>query len=357
MKVKAIDIARGLGISKATVSLALNNKPGVSEEKRQEIFAYKRQLENRESAFQTLEEKRPGLLGNPQKQANVIMVVMASKGKKIAINSELDLWTDVLAAFQRTAQKAGFETQVMYVNALGDDMESVVSACGAERVAGVMLASTELDDGDFSCFQTISKPLVIYDNEVEEPGITCVVLNNALGIRKAVRYLLERDMRDIIYLANSGDIYNFRKRREGFILEMTSQCIDLYTPERIVVIGKTINEVDENMTAYLESHPLPQAFITENYQVTIGVTRALRRRGILLPEDISLIGVDKLPSYMTGDISINCVCVPQAERAVIAMTTLLRNVVCDRPDDQTIVCSTVVNCTLEEGDSVRGRLL
>ena len=40
MKVKAADIARQLGLSKATVSLALNNKPGVSNKTKKMIFEY-----------------------------------------------------------------------------------------------------------------------------------------------------------------------------------------------------------------------------------------------------------------------------------------------------------------------------
>ena len=38
MRYKAKDIARELGVSPAAVSLVLNNKPGVGEEKRQEII-------------------------------------------------------------------------------------------------------------------------------------------------------------------------------------------------------------------------------------------------------------------------------------------------------------------------------
>lgn len=45
MNVKSIDIARALGISKSTVSLALNGKPGVSEQTRQEVLVCKKQLE------------------------------------------------------------------------------------------------------------------------------------------------------------------------------------------------------------------------------------------------------------------------------------------------------------------------
>lgn len=38
MKYKAKDVAREMGVSPATVSLVLNNKPGVGDEKRQEIL-------------------------------------------------------------------------------------------------------------------------------------------------------------------------------------------------------------------------------------------------------------------------------------------------------------------------------
>lgn len=38
MKVKMVDVARYLGVSKATVSLAVNNKPGVNEQTRQKIL-------------------------------------------------------------------------------------------------------------------------------------------------------------------------------------------------------------------------------------------------------------------------------------------------------------------------------
>ncbi|MGO5422332.1 LacI family DNA-binding transcriptional regulator [Mediterraneibacter faecis] len=38
MKIKMVDIARHLGVSKATVSLAVNGKPGVNEETRRMVL-------------------------------------------------------------------------------------------------------------------------------------------------------------------------------------------------------------------------------------------------------------------------------------------------------------------------------
>lgn len=46
MKVKMVDVARHLGISKATVSLAVNGKPGVNEQTRQKVLECIKELEN-----------------------------------------------------------------------------------------------------------------------------------------------------------------------------------------------------------------------------------------------------------------------------------------------------------------------
>ena len=57
MKIKMVDIARHLGVSKATVSLAVNGKPGVNEETRRMVL-------------ECLEEMKKNN-GNPPQPANL----------------------------------------------------------------------------------------------------------------------------------------------------------------------------------------------------------------------------------------------------------------------------------------------
>lgn len=45
MKIKMVDVARYLGVSKATVSLAVNGKPGVNEETRKKVLACIEEIE------------------------------------------------------------------------------------------------------------------------------------------------------------------------------------------------------------------------------------------------------------------------------------------------------------------------
>lgn len=77
MNVKSIDIARALGISKSTVSLALNGKPGVSEQTRQEVLACKKQLEEHGVVPPGMFSRQP-----EQRKRQQIKIVKITNGMK-----------------------------------------------------------------------------------------------------------------------------------------------------------------------------------------------------------------------------------------------------------------------------------
>ena len=96
MNVKSIDIARALGISKSTVSLALNGKPGVSEQTRQEVLACKKQLEEHGAVPPGMFSRQP-----EQRKRQQIKIVKITNGMKNIQGAELDLWTDVNQVFEK----------------------------------------------------------------------------------------------------------------------------------------------------------------------------------------------------------------------------------------------------------------
>ena len=100
MNVKSIDIARALGISKSTVSLALNGKPGVSEQTRQEVLACKKQLEEHGVVPPGMFSRQP-----EQRKRQQIKIVKITNGMKNIQGAELDLWTDVNQVFEKSCRK------------------------------------------------------------------------------------------------------------------------------------------------------------------------------------------------------------------------------------------------------------
>lgn len=335
MKIKAVDIARELGISKATVSLALNGKAGVSEETKQKIMECYHKLENPAA-------------DEPGQNGTLIKVIVCNKGLKIVQESEMDLWTDVLAVFDKEAKKKNYSVNVIYANIPQDNMNRIIEECNSEKTAGVVLFATELNPEDYHAFSMIHKPMVIYDSDLEEDSHYYVLINNGAGVRKAVNYLTERNIRNIVYLATGKNIYNFRARREGF-LEALGKDNKLKENCRIVTLGLQIEENYLRMKEFLEGQKLPEAFITENYQVSFGVIQALKEKGIRIPEDVSLIGIDEIPSYLTGNIHLTSIRIPHTQRARLVMSLLEQEI--ERQVD--IKSRVLANCRLIEGNTVK----
>lgn len=353
MKIKAIQIANELGISKATVSLALNGKPGVNEGTRKEVLACKKRLEQAAAKQKEFIEKLK--LGEPEEEDSLeekgmILVIKAIKGYNIIYNAEIDLWTDVLAVLEREARAKGYMTSVVYIDIRNDSIEDIILQSSSENINGVVLVATELSPEDIRQFEQIEKPMVIYDNESPNYSHYSVVPDNYCGVSNAIQYLFERKYHNIVYLANDKDIYNFKQRRKAFCDEMAERNINPYAEDRIVRIGKNIEEVYRNGLKYLETHNLPQAYIMENYQVSIGMMKALREMKIDVPRKVALIGVDVVPDYITYGCKLTVIRVPHTDRAVMTMLMLFKEMDKICPVKSRIL----TDCHLVEGDSVAG---
>ena len=319
MKVKSVDIAKKLNISKATVSLALNNKPGVSPKTRQRVLHCAEEL-NGEKQEQLKQPEPPKL----------IKIIFMNNKLNIIVNSELDLWTPAFNVYDSESRKIGCTLSITYVEENSADIERVIEEANGADVAGVVLYATEMRPEQYEPFRRIRKPMIVYDNDLTKE-CHCVSIDNVSAVRDAVDYLTGRGCADIKYLANKIDIYNFLQRRAGFRAGMRKNRLELHS-DSIIKIGDTMDHVQENMNRYLDSirqwdgsYKPPDAFIMENYQVSLGVIRALEDKGISIPGDVSLIGVDELPplTRFKNNVRLTTVRIEHAERARIAMMFLV----------------------------------
>ena len=316
MGVKMVDVARYLGISKATVSLAVNGKPGVNEETRRKVLeCIEMMKKNGNKMPEMRQEYRTGSADR------MIKVVIMNHRKKVVCDPELDLWSEVLTTFDTQAKKMRYIYSLTYMNDTEEEIGAVISECNMPLIAGVILFGTEMEEEDFKILDRVKKPVVIYDCAMQEGKYSSVCIDNAGAVQEALRLLENAGASDIKYLGTGKEIYNFRKRREAFRNALIAKD---HMPARsdIIELGNTIPEITDRMSEWMDTHPLPQAFIFENYQISIGVLTALRRRGIRVPKDVKLVGIDEIPEYIMTDIPLTQIKIPHADRAVMAMELL-----------------------------------
>ncbi len=346
MNVKAIDIAKALGISKSTVSLALNGKPGVKEKTRQEILLCKQRLEQKQSPVVVSSGNRSDGTSKGQ-----IKVVRVDNGMKNIQGTELNLWTDVQQVFEKNLRTYGYSLGLMFADLREKDQSELIAECNADGVAGVIMFGTELKPENMPLIERIKKPMVVYDTTVESGKYPFVVVDNRQGVELAVNELFSKGNTDIRYLSNPMPMYNYLSRRRGFLESMGKRGIE-DAKERIIDTGSSVDEVTQFMKNYLQTTKLPHAFIMESYHVSMGTIIAMQSLGIKSPEDVSLIGIDTLPKFLTGGWNMTSIRVPHTERAYWTVQLLLKEL--EHPVREKSKMYT--NCIFVNGETVQNRL-
>ncbi len=315
-KIKSKDIAKALQLSAATVSLALNHKPGVNEETRRRVEEYLAKEETRLYGAKSAEQQEDkGLLISLQYIKSGI--VMNRAMGKVPTGPDI---------FFEQARRYGYhlETRIYYEG--NENLGNLLEEFQVRNVKGIYIIAAEMNQDDIYPFLNLGIPVVVGDNSFYEFGIDSYLLDNREGIRSGIKYLMDRGHSHIVYLAENIDIYNFIERREAFVLEMARrECGDVRN--RIVHMGNTEEEVYQSTLEYLDSgRRMPTAFLLESSVVSVGVIKALLERKVRIPKDISLVGFDALPPVGLKSFSLTQIKGIHTKRHMAAIRHLVAHI-------------------------------
>lgn len=330
MRIKSKNIAEALGVSTATVSLALNNKPGVNKETRDKILAYVESVKN--------------------------LKTIAAVSKRIAIvlperceddNGQKRLFMISYNEIFYVLQKSGYALELIYFDLENETPEELIASCKSKNVCGIFLCACSMNDRELDHFEFCEIPLLIFDNDYFSPGADNVLPHNKAGTLELLRYLKQAGHSNIVYIATNEDIANFRQRRAAYC----SFCENtLQLPSQIITTGYSINEIFDKVTAFLDSEKtLPTAFFAESFQASIGCIKAILGKGLRIPEDISIVGFDELPETALLNFKLTSSRVLHKEAAALAAKHFLDRI----ENDETPSVELYVHTKLLIGDSVK----
>lgn len=191
----------------------------------------------------------------------------------------------VIRGAETTAAEAG------YTLVLADSRESGVRERAAlDRVTGsvegVLLTSSRMSD---AAVRTLTKhgPVVVLNRAIT--GIPSVVTDNPRGVRRAMEHLGSLGHHTITYLAGPeaswADGMRWRAVREAS-LEL------LLTAHRIGPLVPTVAGGARAVQRWLERPT--SAVLAYNDQMAIGFMQGLRERGIVVPDQVSVVGFDNI---------------------------------------------------------------
>ena len=172
MAVTAKQIADQLGISAAAVSLALNNRRGVSKKTRQLVLSTAEALGY---DFSKIKFER-------QKSGTVALV--AFNRRRIFTTP---FFADMLAGVEGTLRHAGFSFSLVNYSPFENTQQQIADIAEAQY-DGVIILATEMFESDFMPFASLDCPLLLLDSCMSA-GVDTVKIDNAASIMLAVQYL------------------------------------------------------------------------------------------------------------------------------------------------------------------------
>jgi len=308
------DVAKRAGVSSATVSRVLANKPHVRPELQERVLTAVREL-----------DYRPNLVARSLRvqQSNIVGLVVS------------DIQNPFFTAISRAVEDAAYaEGMNVFLCNTDEDPAKEVSYLNLMRdahVAGAILSPTLQTAGSLADVLDPAWPLVVIDRRVQDADVDTVVLDNVDSAQRLVDHLIEHGHRRIAALTGITSATG-RERHQGYLRSLRAHGLDApagltrRVPPRQQDGYQAANEL-------LAMDPPPDAIVATNSLLTLGALNAIRDRGLRIPDDVALVGFDDTTWAALVDPPITVVCQPTYELGQTAAELLFRRL--ENPDRPT----------------------
>jgi len=262
------DIAKVAGVNPSTVSRALS-KPGRVSAKTQKLIE--------DAAAQLNYQVNPFARALPTGRTNTFGLIVA------------DITNPTFFNIIRSAQTIG--SQRDYTLVLAESAESAATELTAARrmlttADGLILASPRMDDNDILALSR-GKPVVVINREVE--GVPCVIPDVRKGIGEAVRSLAGNGHQKVAFVAGPARSWMSARRWESVQAACEWSHLEAVRVESIKPTVDGGREVARDVLATGAT-----AVLTYNDLLAIGLMQEMQAGGIMVPDQISIVGFDDI---------------------------------------------------------------
>lgn len=307
----AKELAKLLNLSEAAVSMALNNKPGVSTATRQRVLEAAREHGYDFSRLKEAEEPKTD-------EGTVSFLIYRKHG---AVVSDTPFFSQLTEGIEQGCRRQRYKLNINYLygdNNVGKQLSQLPYS------NGILLLATEMKLEDFEPFHALSVPLVVLDTWYESLGYDSILINNFQGAYQAANYLIRRTKSQAGYLRSSYPIGNFNERADGFYKAIRENGMSA-SRSPVLSLSPSVEGAYKDMLELLESGEKPaRSYFADNDLIAAGAVRALKEKGYRIPEDVAVMGFDDMPLCTYIEPALTTVHVPKQYMGQIAVQRLLQ---------------------------------
>jgi LacI family transcriptional regulator, repressor for deo operon, udp, cdd, tsx, nupC, and nupG len=298
------DIARLAGVSLATASRALNDAYGVAPATRERVQQIADELQ---------------YVVSPE----AARLASGTKGRIAVVVPHVERWFfgAIVGGLESVLSDAGLDVLLYHVDDEEERQRFFKQLPARRKVDAVVVVAFPVDEQGRARFEVMGVPVVSAGGQSGPYPYVCI--DDEVAGRQAVQHLLRLGHRRVGMIEALDPAFPDRDRphrSDGYFASLTEAGIPL--DERLVVtIDWGGEQGAEAMTKLLSLPEPPTAVYAHSDEVALGALRTLRRAGLRVPEDVSMVGIDDHP--LAALVDLTTVRQPVREQGVLAGQLLL----------------------------------
>ncbi|MFT3891650.1 MAG: LacI family DNA-binding transcriptional regulator [Anaerolineales bacterium] len=274
-------IAEKCKVSVSTVSIVLNNKPGVSDSTRNQILQMAEKM-----GYEIRSKPRQGSL--PQRKLNTLgMLVKTDNGVLPPANP---FYSQIINGVDEACKDLGMN--ILFSMLPVDESnrpDKVPNFIKSNMADGFLMVGTFLDETVSAVLNKWNVPIVLVDGYSDTESYDMVISDNFRAAYQAVEHLIAQGHKHIGLLGGEPNCYpSLQERRNGYFRAMKEHGLQTYSADFTINSGN----FEERAKSFLRENPQVTAIFGINDNIAVSTIRAAQALGIKVPNDLSVIGYD-----------------------------------------------------------------
>ena len=326
------DIARISGCSVSTISRVINDRPDVRPETKERVLEVMR-----EAGFVPNTNARQLKI---QQSRSLVFVVKGTRNI---------FFSDFLVQLQRAATLYGYNGIVSYLDENANEIEAAEKILREIKPKGMIFLGGSVANFQKG-FANISVPSVLatlVSDKLDFSNLSMVGVDDRAAAYQAVSYLIQQGHRKIAVLGGPATSYPSMMRRQGAQQAMEDAGIR-FEDKLYGLSNYDFESAYHAMNGLLARRAEFTALFAMSDVIAFGAIRALVSAGLLVPEDVSVIGFDGITMSRYCVPVMTTIVQPSEQIALQSIELLVRQIEHGTPA-QTVT----LQPELQQGESVR----
>jgi DNA-binding LacI/PurR family transcriptional regulator len=231
-------------------------------------------------------------------------------------------YVSMVRQIQAVTKPLGYRLLLHSTDAVAEDELDVVRSLANRTSDGLILCPIRVTDAHLEVLARAARPVVVIGSLPGTAAVDSVRADSVSGTVLAIRHLMERGRRRIAFVNGPADTVPGRNRSLGYATALRAAGV-VPDPALTVTTEFGIESGARAAHRLLDAHPGIDSVFCANDQLALGAAHAAHDRGLRIPEDLAVVGMDDSELSRAGHPALTSVDLGSAERGRIAAGMLV----------------------------------